>query len=231
MWPLATTPFFFFSFFLFATHAGVVARVQHLKTYLSCYFVHQATLWYTLICSLPPSPLTDFLCKWISYVNAACSGFIAEPRQQTPVTRDKQEEKKNANLDTLKSVFFRERYFWEPEPAFPFFYHHSLFYTAYRLALHSLPPPFHCLVFSLSLCSYLLPLYFNFNFVLFFLLLFFHSLFISLSLVSSLRGSFGSERHFGARLRQYFTLIKRMVGTTMGAAWGYLFPASLPCFV
>lgn len=27
------------------------------------------------------------------------------------------------------------------------------FYTAYRLALHFLPPPFYCLVFSVSLCS------------------------------------------------------------------------------
>lgn len=90
-----------------------------------------------------------------------------------------------------------------------------------RLALHSIPPPSYCLVFLLSLCSYLLPLYFNFNFVLFFLLLFFCSLYISLSLVSALWGSFGSERRFGARLWQTFTLIKRMVGSTTGAAWGY----------
>lgn len=85
-------------------------------------------------------------------------------------------------------------------------------YTVYRLALHSLPP---IAPFSLFLCSYLLSLYFNSNFVLFFLLLPLPP-FIPLSLASSLWGSFGSQRRFGARLRQYFTLIKRMVGSSTG---------------
>lgn len=49
------------------------------------------------------------------------------------------------------------------------------------------------------------------------------SLSFSLPLVSSLWGSCGSERHFGARLRQYFTLIKRMVGSTVGAAQEHFF--------
>lgn len=97
-------------------------------------------------------------------------------------------------------------------------------YTVYRLPMHSLPPPSYCSVFSLSLCSYLLSLYFNSDFVQFFLLPFLFlflpplSRSVSLSLVSSLWGSFGSERRFGASLRQYFTLIKRMVGSTVGAA-------------
>lgn len=96
------------------------------------------------------------------------------------------------------------------------------FYTAYRLALHFLPPPFYCLVFSVSLCSDLRC--YSLTSTLFysvFLLFFFRSFLISLSLVSVLWGSFGSEMHFGARLRQNFTLIKRMVGRTMRAAWGY----------
>lgn len=78
----------------FTTQLVFAAWVQRLKTYLSCYFLRRPALWYALICGLPPIPLTDFLCKWIAYVNAACSGFIAEPQQHTPVTYDKQEEKK-----------------------------------------------------------------------------------------------------------------------------------------
>lgn len=49
-------------------------------------------------------------------------------------------------------------------------------YTVYCFALHSLPPRSYCSVFSPSLCSYRLSLYFNSDFVLFFLLLFFPSL-------------------------------------------------------
>lgn len=48
----------------------------------------------------------------------------------------------------------------------------TLFYTVYCLASHSLLPPCYCSVFCLSLCSCLLSLYFNSDFVLFFLLLF-----------------------------------------------------------
>lgn len=79
------------------------------------------SLWYALICSRPPIPLTDFLCKWIAYVNAACSGFIARAQQHTPVTYDKQEEKK---CQFGYSVILRlqgKLYIWEAEPAFPFF--------------------------------------------------------------------------------------------------------------
>lgn len=83
-------------------------------------------------------------------------------------------------------------------------------------------PPSSLRLLSFRRVSLFLPsLYFNSDFVLFFLLLCFSSptlsLFISLSPVSSLWGSFGSERRFGARLWQYFTLIKRMVGSTVGA--------------
>lgn len=101
----------------------------------------------------------------------------------------------------------------------------SFFYTVYCLALRSLPPSFFsCLVFStvslfLPSSSTLLTLTLLHSF---FCCFFFSpspfSPFGSPSLVSSLQGSFGSERRFGARQRQYFTLIKRMVGSTVGAA-------------
>lgn len=96
-------------------------------------------------------------------------------------------------------------------------------YTVYCLVLHPLPPPSYCSVFSQSLCSYLL---YTLTLTLFCSSAVFFptfSRFTSLSLVSSLWGSCGSERRFGARLRQYFTLIKRMVGSTVWAAQEQIF--------
>lgn len=135
------------------------------------------TLWYALIWRLPPIPLTDFLCKWIAYVNAACSGFIARAQQHSPVTYDKQEagrkKKKKANLATLKSFFFGESYIWEPESAFPFFYHHFLFsYSIASPCNPSLLPP----IAQFSLCVFVLTFLspdFDSDFVLFFPLCFF----------------------------------------------------------
>lgn len=82
-----------------------------------------------------------------------------------------------------------------------------------------------CCISSLLLLSFLssfLPsLYYNSDFVLFFLLLCFSpSLAVRFPVPRflSLWGRFGSQRRFGARLRQDFALIKRMVGSTVGAA-------------
>lgn len=133
---------------------------------------------------------------------------------------------KKANLATLKSVFFGESYIWEPEPAFPFLLSALALLIQY-ITLPFLPPIAQFFSASLFLPSFS---YFNSNVVLF-LFFFAVSLFISLSLISSLWGSFGSESRFSARLRQYFTLIKRMVGSTVGTAQEHSFPTSLPCLI
>lgn len=139
------------------------------------------------------------LWEWIAYINAACGVFITGPRLHTPVTYDKQEEEEWKKCQfgyTLKSLFFRGNYIWEPEPAFPFFYHHSLFSYSILPRLASPLPPIAQL--SPHLCSYLLSLYFNSDFVLFLssAVFFFYPLFVSLSLVFSLWGSFGIREAF-----------------------------------
>lgn len=127
--------------------------------------------------------------------------------------------KKNANLATLKSFFFGESYIWEPEPAFPVFYHHSLFLYSILLRLAFPQPPLRLFVLTVFLCTLTLTLFCSF-FCCFFSP---PSLVVSLSLVSSLWGSFGSERRFGARLRQYFTLIKRDGWEHSGSCTGTFF--------
>lgn len=114
------------------------------------------------------------------------------------------------------------------------FYHHSPFLYSILPCVAS-PPSSLLLLSFLSVSLFLPSLYFNSDFVLFFCCVFSPlSRFTSLSLVSCLWGSCGSERRFGARLRQYFTLIKRMVGSTVWAAQEqifFIFSASLPCLV
>lgn len=103
-------------FYSFPPDLHVCARIQECLIHTNAepqrfrlvkFSLNLVAVSYSLICSLLSFPLTDFLCKWIAYVNAACSGFIAQPQQCAPVTYDKQEAK-TANLNTLKSFFFRE---------------------------------------------------------------------------------------------------------------------------
>lgn len=96
-------------------------------------------------------------------------------------------------------------------------------YTVYCLVLHPPTPPHTFLPVSLFFPA----LYFNSDFVLFFLCC--PPTSTCLSPVPSLWGSFGSERRFGARLRQYFTLIKRMVGAQWELHRSRIFPHLVGC--
>lgn len=131
-----------------------------------------------------------------------------------------QARSKNCQFKYSEILLLQGTHIWEPELLSLSFIVIAFSVTLYRLALHSLIPPLCCLVFASWLCSYLLPQYFNSDYVLFLSSAVFFplSLFVSLALISSLWGSFGSESRFGARLRQYFMLIKRMVGSTVRAA-------------
>lgn len=149
-----------------------------------------------------------------------------------PMT-SKKREKKKGNLAALKSFFFEGKLHLRAWVCFSFLLSSFSLLIQYSLALQSLPPPSYCPVSSPCLCSYLSfsRLWLRLCSVLSSAFFFFYppslslslSLSFSLPLVSSLWGSCGSERHFGARLRQYFTLIKRMVGSTVGAAQEHFF--------
>ncbi len=81
----------------------------------------------------------NYICKWcMQWVY--CRASAAYPCYLW------QARKKKANLATLKSFFFRESYIWEPKPAFPFFYHHSLF--LYSISPRLASPPSSLLLLS-----------------------------------------------------------------------------------
>ena len=112
-------------------------------------------------------------------------------------------------------------------------------FTVHHLASHPLSSAFYCLV-SPCLCSHLLPLYFDFVLLCLYAVPLSRSLtlslshFVFLSLISSLWGSFGSEKHFGARLQQYFMLIKKDSWRHSGSCrehFLFFFSATLPCLV
>lgn len=86
-----------FLFWETSVASGVLLRYHLRITFDSTPFMLPPAPSFSLICSHLPSssfPLKDFLCKWIAYVNAACSGFIARAQQHPPVTYDKQGGKK-----------------------------------------------------------------------------------------------------------------------------------------
>lgn len=127
----------------------LVGLVQHLKTNLSCSLLGRPTLWYALICLRPPISLTDFLCKWIAYVNAAYSGFIARAQQHPPVT-DKQEEREKSQFGYSEIRLLWGKLHLRAWACFSFSFISSCSsHTVYHLAF----PPSHCSVF---LCLFVL---------------------------------------------------------------------------
>lgn len=74
---------------------------------------------------------------------------------------------KNCQFKYSEILLLQGTHIWEPEPLSLSFIVIAFSVTLYRLALHSLIPPLCCLVFASWLCSYLLPQYFNSDYVLF----------------------------------------------------------------
>lgn len=78
-----------------------------------------------------------------------------------------QARSKNCQFKYSEILLLQGAHIWEPEPLSLSFIVIAFSVTLYRLALHSLIPPLCFLVFASWLCSYLLPQYFNSDYVLF----------------------------------------------------------------